>query len=148
MAEYSNSGNQVVSPNAPVIFTEAPVPCNRGLVRHRNGTGSFLLSGNNNLNSMRCGCCRNNYVNYLANFTANVSIPTGGAAGPVSLGLAIDGTLIPSSIVTITPTVVDAYFNVSRTINVPIWNGCQSLSVINTSTQDINVGQANIILTR
>lgn len=149
MAEYANSGIQVVVPNAPVIFTEDPVPCDRGFVRHRNGSGSFLLSGGNNINRYSCPCCRRNSVNYLASFTANISVPDTGTAGPISLGLAVDGTLIPSSVVTITPTVVDAYFEVSRTINVPIWNGCcQSLSVINTSAQDINVGQANIIISR
>ena len=45
MAEYSANALQTVNPGETVIFTEAPVPCNRGFVRHRDDTGVFILSG-------------------------------------------------------------------------------------------------------
>ena len=49
MAEYSANAVQTVNPGETIVFTEAPVPCTKGLVRHRDGTGNFLLAG-------RTGC--------------------------------------------------------------------------------------------
>lgn len=150
MAEYSANAIQVVAPGAPVVFTDAPVPCTRGLVRHRDDSGNFLLSGYVP-NNYRCGCGCNNgkQANYLCEFGANISIPADGTAEAISLALAIDGSVIPSSQMTVTPTAVDTLFNVSRAINVEVWNGCcENVSVINTSTQAIQVVNANIIFTR
>ena len=45
MAEFSANAVQTVNPGESIIFTDAPVPCNRGFVRHRDGTGNFLLAG-------------------------------------------------------------------------------------------------------
>jgi len=116
------------------VYTDAPVPCNRGYIRHRDGSGSFLLSGGNNYYNS-CPCCqRNNSVNYLVSYGMNVAIPTTGTAGEISFGLAVNGSLIPESVVRVTPTVTDAFFEVDKTINVPIWRGCcQAVSVVNTS---------------
>ena len=43
-AEYSANAAQTVQPGGSVIFTESPVPCNRGLVYHRDGSGIFRLA--------------------------------------------------------------------------------------------------------
>lgn len=150
MAEYSNSANQTVAANASVIYTEAPVPCTKGYVRHRDGSGDFLLSGNTGY-TINCGCpCRqNNSVNYLVSYGMNVAIPETGTAGEIAFGLAVNGSVLPDSIVRVTPTVTQAYFNVDKTVNVPIWRGCcQSLSVVNVSTQAVNVQEANILFSR
>ena len=40
-AEYSANELQTVEVNAPVIFSESPVPCNRGLIFHRDESGIF-----------------------------------------------------------------------------------------------------------
>ena len=40
-AEYSANGLQVVAPGGGVVFTESPVPCNRGYIYHRDGSGLF-----------------------------------------------------------------------------------------------------------
>ena len=149
MAEYSNVNLQVVAPQNAVIFTETAVPCNKGYIRHRDGSGSFLLNGGSNNYYMGCPCNNRNSVNFLVSFGANIAIPTTGTAGEISLGLAVDGTIIPSSIVRVTPTVTDAYFDVDRTINIPIWKGCcQSVSLVNVSDQSINVQEANILFSR
>lgn len=149
MAEYTNVSRQEVAPQSAVIFTETAVPCNMGYIRHRDGSGSFLLNGGNNyFNTVNSCNCRNS-VNFLVSFGANVGIPTTGTAGEISLGLAIDGIVIPSSIVRVTPTATDAYFDVDRTINVPIWKGCcQSVSLVNVSNQSIYVQEANILFSR
>lgn len=146
MAEYSANAIQVVNPGETVIFTESPEPCNRGFVRHRDGSGSFLLSGW--VPRKPCGC-RAKDASYLVDFGANISIPTGGTVEAISLAITIDGSTIPASSMTVTPAAVDEYFNVSRAINADIWTGCcETVSVRNTSEQPIQVQNANIIFSR
>lgn len=148
MAEFSANAIQTVAQGGNVIFTDTPVPCTRGLVRHRDDSGSFLLSG---WTPIRCQCCgkRAPEANYLVDFGANISIPADGTVGEISIALAIDGSVIPASEMVVTPAAVDEAFNVSRAINVQIWNGCcETVSVVNTSTQAIQVENANIIITR
>lgn len=153
-AEYSANATQVVQINQPVIFTESPVPCNRGLIFHRDESGIFLLS-NNAPNSGNCGCgcgCRRIYETlYQVEFHGNISLPEdpAGTVEPISLAIAINGETDPSSIMTVTvPLVSDtAGDNVGAAIIVAIPSvcGCQSVSVRNVSTQAINVMNANII---
>lgn len=144
MAEFSANAIQIVNPGESIVFTENPVPCRMGLVRHRDGSGSFLLSGYS-----QCRCRRNRSVNYLCDFGANISIPTGGTVGEISVAIAIDGSTLPASEMSVTPAAVDEYFNVSRAINVPIWTGCcESVSIRNTSDQPIQVQNANVIFAR
>lgn len=146
MAEYSAAVQQTVNPGESVIFTESPVPCNRGFVRHRDGSGSFLLSGW--VPRQSCGCCANS-ANYLVDFGANISIPTGGTVGEISLAISIDGSTIPASVMTVTPAAVEEFFNVSRAINVQIWRGCcETVTVRNVSDQPILVSAANILFSR
>ena len=148
MAEYSANAVQTVNPGETIIFTDAPVPCERGFVRHRDGTGNFLLSGYVPRNG-GCCCRQNNNANYLIDFGANIAIPTGGTVGQVSVALTIDGATLPSSTMIVTPAAVNEYFNISRAINAQIWRGCcESFSIRNTSDQPILVQNANVIITR
>lgn len=146
MAEYSANAVQTVAQNSTVIFTDSPVPCNRGLIRHRDESGSFLLRGYVARSS--CGCCPQS-AEYLAQFSANIAIPEGGTVEAVSLALAIDGAVIPSSTMIVTPAAVNEFFNISVAVNAQIWRGCcETLSVINTSTQPVLVQNANIVISR
>ncbi len=146
MAEYSANVVQTVNPNNAVIFSEAPVPCRRGLIRHRDETGAFLLKGY--VPQSPCGCCANS-AEYLVLFSANIAIPTGGTVGEISLALTIDGAVIPASTMIVTPAAVEDFFNVSVAVNAQIWKGCcETLSVVNTSTQPILVQNANIVISR
>lgn len=147
MAEYTNNSVQTVNQGETVIFTDVAVPCNRGFVRHRDGSGNFLLSGWVP-SSYGCGC-RNKSANYLVDFGANIAIPTTGTVGAISLAISLDGSVLPSSTMIVTPAAVDEYFNVSRAINADVWRGCcETLSITNTSDQPILVQNANIIITR
>lgn len=148
MAEYSAAAVQTVNPGESIIFTETPVPCERGLVRHRDGSGSFLLSG---WVPYRRGCCcrRANSAEYLVSFGASVAVPAGGTVGEISVAVAVDGSTLPASTMLITPAAVEEYGNVSRAINVPIWRGCcETVTVRNTSDQPILVQNANILFAR
>lgn len=149
MAEYSSNSVQTVNPGESIVFTETPVPCTRGLVRHREGSGNFLLSGYVPYNYSGCGCNRSNTANYLVDFGANIAVPTGGTVGAISLAITIDGSTLPSSTMTVTPAAVEEFFNVSRAINVEIWRGCcETVTVRNISDQPILVQNANIIFSR
>lgn len=147
MAEYSANAVQIVNPGESIIFTDAPVPCLRGLVRHRDASGNFLLSG---WVPSRYGCCnRKRYASYLVDFGANISVPDGGTAEEISLEISIDGSNIPTSRMAVTPAAINEYFNVSRAINVEVFRGCcETVSVRNTSTQPIQIQNANIIFSR
>ena len=149
MAEYSANAVQAVEPGQTVIFTDSPEPCTRGFIRHRDGSGNFLLSG---WVPKRFGCRCNSTgrsAQYMVDFAANIAIPTGGTAGEISLALTIDGSTIPTSLMIVTPADVGEFFNVSRAIDVDVWNGCcESVAVTNTSDQTISVQNANIVFSR
>lgn len=148
MAEYTANAIQVVAPGESIVFTNTAVPCNRGFVRHRDDTGSFLLSGWLP-NSCGCGCRNNKSANYLVGFGANIAIDTGGTVEPISVAFTIDGATINGSTMIVTPAAVEEFFNVSRAINVPIWKGCcETLAIRNTSSQPIQVQNANILFSR
>ena len=82
-------------------------------------------------------------------FGANIAVPTGGTAGAISLAIALNGEAVPATQMIVTPTAVAEFFNVSRSIYVEVPAGCcTQLSVKNTSTQDVSVQNANIIVER
>lgn len=141
MAEYTAVAVQTVNPGESVVFTETPVPCTRGFVRHREGSGNFLLSG------ATCAC--RPAATYLVDFGANIAVPTGGTVEAISLSITIDGSTLPASEMTVTPAAIEEYFNVSRAINAEIWRGCcQTVTVRNVSEQPILVENANILFER
>lgn len=149
MAEYSANAVQTVNPGETVVFTETYDGCERGFVRHRDGTGNFLLSGYVPNNGCRCRCCRDKSANYFVDFGANIAVPTGETVGPISLAITVDGATVPATTMTVTPAAVEQFFNVSRASNVKIWRGCcETVSVRNASAIPILVENANIVFTR
>lgn len=146
MAEWTANAVQTVNPGETIVFTENPVPCTRGFVRHRDGSGNFLLAGK--VCRKPCGCFPKS-ANYLVDFGANIAIPTGGTVGAISIAITLDGSTIPASEMVVTPAAVEEYFNVSRAVNADVWAGCcESLAIRNTSDQPILVQNANVIFAR
>ena len=141
MAEYSNVLSQTIAPNGSAIFNDV-TPCTRGLIYHRNESGIFVLRGIVN-NPTTC------FARYQAIYNGNASIPTDGTAGPISIGLAIDGEAINSSIAIVTPTATDALFNVTSTAIIDCPKGCcLNLSLKNLTDQAINLANSNLTITR
>lgn len=139
MPEYTNAAVQTVVVNQNVLFTETPVCCNRGYVTHREGSGLVTLRGITNQ-------CR---ARYKVTFGGNISVPTGGTAGAISVALAVNGEALNSAVATVTPAAVEEYFNVFSTAYIDVDRGCcLSLSVKNISTQAINVANPNLIVER
>ena len=146
-AEYSANAAQTVPIGGSVIFTESPVPCNRGLVYHREDSGIFRLA-NKFFRQNVCNCWRRN-TNYEVAFHANIAVPTGATIPDegISLAIAIDGAVDPSSTMIFVPAAVEDFGNVGADIivTVPFMCGCSSVSVVNTSTIPITVQNANIL---
>ena len=145
--EFTNNAVQTVNPGETIIFTESDnMPCGQSLVRHRGGTGTFLIAGR--VNRRRCGCIPRT-ANYMVDFGANIAIPTGGTVSPISLAITLDGATMPTTEMIVTPAAVEQYFNVSDATIAQIWAGCcETLSVRNTSDQPILVQNANIVFAR
>lgn len=147
MAEYSAIALQTINPGETAIFTETVEPCRMGIIRHREGTGNFLVSGMNRRFS-RC-CCQSNSTDYNVSFGANIAIPTGGTVDAISVAITVDGTTVPASTMIVTPAAVEEFFNVNRDMSIDIWNGCcETIAVRNTSDQPILMQNANIRITR
>lgn len=149
-AEFSSNAIQTIASNASAIFTEAPVPCNRGLVYHRYGSGLFRLASPRLIGNFtrRCCCQRMPYANYIVHFGGNVQIPTGGTVDEILMGIAVDGEIDPSSIRIVTPAAVEEFWNLNSEIvvSVPWICGCSSVSVRNLSTQPIQLQNANMTI--
>ena len=140
MAEYSNVATQEVAANGNVLFTDTPTSvCNRGIITHRTGSGLINLKGATN----------NRRAKYRVSFSGNIAVPTGGTAGAISLAIAIEGEPDLSTLAISTPAAVDEFNNVAMATDVWIPCGCcMAVSVKNTSSQAVNVANANITIER
>lgn len=148
LCEFSNNDVQTINPGESALFSVTEVPCNRGFVRHREGTGNFLLSGYV-YNRAGCRCCSQKTANYMVEFGANIAIPTGGTVGAISVAVTIDGATIPSSQMIVTPAAVGEYQNISCAKIVDVFKGCcQTVTVRNISDQPILMQNANIVISR
>lgn len=129
---------QTVLANQNVLFTDT-VTCGNCSITHRSGSGLITLRGTTNQ-------CR---ARYKVSFGGNIAIPTGGTVEAISIAIAIDGEGIASTIMIVTPAAVEEYFNVFGAIFIDVpKNCCLTASVRNTSTQDILVQNANLIVER
>lgn len=137
---------QIVQPGLDIIFVDASVPCTSGLVQFNSNTGAVQLSGY----VENPGCrCRPNTAKYLIDFGANISIPAGGTVEEISVGIVVGGSVVPSTIMRVTPAAIEEFWNVSRAKVVNIFrNCCQSVGIRNLSTQPIAVQEANMLIER
>lgn len=138
MAEFTAVAEQTVPSNRAVIYNEVAVSGN-GSILHREGSGIVTLRGLTNQ-------CR---ARFKVSFGANMAIPTGGTVEEISLAIAIDGEALGASTMIITPAEVEEYQNVYASAFIDVPRGCCILiSVENTTSQDILVQNANLIVER
>lgn len=148
-ASYGAALPQTVPVNQPVVFTDNTCPCTEGLIFKKSG-GVFLLASNAPASSScSCGCgCRKIYLtNYEVEVHANIEIPTGGTVEEIRLAIAVDGVIDLDSIMSFDPAAVETPGNVGTSIIVPVPSlcGCESVAVVNASTQDITVNNASLV---
>lgn len=141
MAEYTAAALQTVDQLQNVVFTDAPVPCQRGWVVHRDGSGVFKLRGITD----KCAAI------YRVQFSANVAFPEGGTPGPISFAIAIDGEPMRTSLSIVTPATAETFNPMPLIAIVKVPRGCcANVAVVNVSTPaaPIDVQNANIEITR
>lgn len=147
-AEYSVVTPQTVASGQPIAFLDAPCPCNEGYIFKKSG-GIFLLASNApDTNACNCGCgCRKlYYTDYGMEIHMNIEIPTGGTVEEISFAISVDGVIDPASVMSAVPAAVEEPINVGTSIlvSVPSICGCDSIAVVNTSTQPITVTNASL----
>ena len=129
---------QNVAAAANIQFTDEVVTgCNS--ILHRAGSGLVTLRGITNQ-------CR---ARFRAFFSGNIAVPTGGTVEAISLALAINGEAVASTTMIQTPAAVAEFANVASAIYIDVPSDCcVTISVRNTSTQAIEVQNANLIIER
>ena len=148
MAEFVFNPIQLVEPNQNVLLEDS-IPCSRGYVLHRNGSGIITLRGIVN-NPYAC------FARYQVTFNGNIAVPEDGELTPISVALAIDGEPLQTSKAIVTPLATGDYFNVTSTAIITVAKGCcPTIAVENTSAGDgttpaqaINVQNANLTVAR
>ena len=136
--EITANALQTVPENQNVQFTDT-VTCGSCSISHRAGSGLITLKGITNQ-------CR---ARFKISFGGNIALPTGGTVGPISLAIAIDGEPIATTTMISTPAAVEEFNNIFGAIFIDIPRGCcSSVSVRNTSDQEIDVQNANLIIER
>ena len=138
MAEFTNVALQTVAVGQNVLFNETPI-CGGANVYHREGSGIVRIR---NI-TQQC------LAKYKISFGGNIQIPTGGTVESISLAIALDGETLGSATMIVTPAAVEDFWNVFKEIYVKIPRGCcATVAVENTSTQPIEVQNANLIVER
>lgn len=148
MAEFAYNPVQTVEAGQNVIL-ETVIPCGKGYVYHRNMSGLVILKGAVNNPS---GC----FARYQVTFNGNVALPDGTTVGPISIGLAISGEPVQTSIAIVTPAATaaepptaDNFFNVTSTAIVTVPKGCCfNVAVENASAGATAADPAPAILVR
>lgn len=139
MAEYTANAPQTVAAGQNVLLTETPIPCSRGYVCHREGSGLITLRGVTNQ-------CR---ARYRISADGNIAVAAGGTAGAISLSLAISGEPLNSATAIVTPAAAGDLFNVHVEAIIDVPRGCcLTVSLKNTSTQAITAQNVNLIVDR
>ena len=142
MAEFTSNAVQTIAAGQNVLFTDTAVPCTKGYIIHREGSGIVTLRG---IVNNPYGC----FARYKIFFGGNIAIPIGGTVSPISVALAIDGEAIPTSSSIVTPAAIGDYWNISESLYVTVPKGCcYTIAVENTSDQPIEIQNANIIVER
>lgn len=116
MAEFIYDAVQLTALNTPALLNDS-IPCQKGYVLHRTGSGIITLRGIVN-NPHAC------FARYQVTFNGNIAVPTGGTVGAIAVALAIDGEPIRTSRAIVTPAAVEEYFNVTSTAIITVPRGC------------------------
>ena len=136
--EITANSVQTVATGQNILYTDTVVAGNQCIL-HREGSGIVKLRGLTNQ-------CR---ARFKITFNGNIAIPTSGTVGAISAAIAISGEPVAATNMIVTPAAGENYFNIASVTFVDVPSGCcTDISVKNTSTQDILVQNANLIVER
>lgn len=136
--EITSVAMQSVAANQNVLFTDTAV-CGGSSIVHRSGSSLVTLRGLTNQ-------CR---ARFKVTFGGNIAVPATGTAGAISLALTIDGEPLGSTLMIQTPAAVSEFSNVFSAVYITVPAGCcVTVGVRNTSTQEVLISNANLIVER
>ena len=136
--EITAINTQTVNSNQNVLFTDIAVPGCASIL-HRQGSGLVTLRGLTNQ-------CR---ARFKVFFSGNIAISQGGSVGPISVAISINGEPVRSTEMITAPAEVAYFNNVASAVYIDVPTCCcVTISVKNTSTQSIDVQNANLIVER
>lgn len=150
MSEYVQAQSPQNVPFGQNLLLIDSIPCPRGQVIHRNGSGILTLRG--------CASGNSCFARYEVTFNGNLAVPEGGTAAAIAVALAIDGEPLQSSRAIVTPAAVEQYFNVTSTAIITVPRGCcytVALENVNAGVggnivdeQTISVANGNLTVAR
>lgn len=136
MAEYIGINEQTVNPGTHAILTTS-IGCPKGFIIHREGSGIITLRGIVN------DC--NRFARYSVIAKSNIAVSTGETVGEISIGLSVNGEILPESIGAVTPAAVEVFNYAGAIADVTIPIGCcWNLTLDNNS--DIPIIMRNTIV--
>lgn len=136
MAEFTSTIQQVAAGQNAVLDVDV---IKSRCVSHRTGSGLICVDNSG------CDCKPARYKVFVK---ANISIPTGGTVAPISLGIALNGEIVQSSIATVTPAATGDEFSVATEEIVNAGKCPVNIAVRNPNTQTIQVADLVVIVER
>ena len=136
MAEFNSTIQQVAAGQNAILDTDV---IKSRCVSHRTGSGLICVDNSG------CDCKPARYKVFVK---ANISIPTGETVGPISLGIALNGEIVQSSIATVTPAATGDEFSVATEEIINAGKCPVNIAVRNPSTQTIQVSDLVVIVER
>ena len=136
MAEFTSTIQQVAAGQNAILDTDV---IKSRCVSHRTGSGLICVENSG------CDCRPARYKIFVK---ANIAIPTGGTVGAISLGIALNGEIVQSSIATVTPAAVGDEFSVATEEIINAGKCPVNIAVRNPNTQTIQVSDLVVIVER
>lgn len=136
MAEFTSTIQQVAAGQNAILDTDV---IKSRCVSHRTGSGLICVDNSG------CDCKPARYKVFVK---ANISIPTGGTVEAISLGIALNGEIVQSSIATVTPAAAGDEFSVATEEIINAGKCPVNIAVRNPNTQTIQVADLVVIVER
>ena len=136
MAEFTSTIQQVAAGQNAVLDNDV---IRSRCVSHRTGSGLICVDNSG------CDCKPARYKVFVK---ANIAIPTGGTVGAISLGIALNGEIVQSSIATVTPAATGDEFSVATEEIVNAGKCPVNIAVRNPNTQTIEISNLVVIVER
>ena len=136
MAEFTSTIQQVAAGQNAVLDTDV---IRSRCVSHRTGSGLICVDNSG------CDCKPARYKVFVK---ANISIPTGGTVEAISLGIALNGEIVQSSIATVTPAAIGDEFSVATEEIINAGKCPVNIAVRNPNTQTIEISNLVVIVER
>lgn len=136
MAEFTSTIQQVAAGQNAVLDTDV---IRSRCVSHRTGSGLICVDNSG------CDCKPARYKVFVK---ANISIPTGGTVEAISLGIALNGEIVQSSIATVTPAATGDEFSVATEEIINAGKCPVNIAVRNPNTQTIEISNLVVIVER